>query len=262
MEEKKEAKTNQYRSLNRRDMLKVLPAWLVANLSCALALAAGNSQQAIAPEAAAKLSSLEAAMAADPDNLRLANDYRLTVISTNQYDRCIKFFAKLVQDHPTSSDAYLDYGFAYVDKISTAGSITQLILANNALTQFSKSLELKPSWLGYYTRGKSYLYWPNIFDRTRLGVADLEAAMKTQKADEKRGYHVHTYVSLGDGYWKMGNLDKALAVWKEGLAEFPDNAELKARLSHQGDELKAVIDDALDYTKRVDTNLHELWEDE
>ena len=78
-----------------------------------------------------------------------------------------------------------------------AGSITQVILANNALTEFSKSLEIKPSWIGYYTRGNSYLYWPRIFGRTKLGIADLEEALKIQKAEPKRGYHVRVFVALG-----------------------------------------------------------------
>jgi tetratricopeptide (TPR) repeat protein len=243
-------------------MKTIATLWLMTSLLSALAVAAATPQQSAPSDAAAKLSSLEAALAADPDNLRAANDYRMTVIAAKEYDRCIGFFGKLVKDHPAASNAYLNYGFAYVDKIPAAGSITQLILANNALSMFTKSLELRPSWIGNYTRGQSYLYWPAVFERTKLGVADLETAMKMQKADKKRGYQARTYVSLGDGYWKMGNVDKALAVWKEGLVEFPDNAALKARVSRQGDELKAVIDDALDYTKRVDTNLHELWEDE
>lgn len=231
----------------------------MALLLSARALAAGIPASDLTPEASANLSRLEATLAADPDNLRKGNDYRMAVIATNQYDRSLQFFAKLTADHPNASNAYLNYAFAYVDKIPAAGSVTQVIMANNALNMFTRAIELQPSWIGYCTRGKSYLYWPVVFDRTRLGVADLEEAMKIQKADKKRNYYVHTYIFLGDGYWKMGNLPKALAVWKEGLAEFPDNADLKARLSKQGDDLKAVIDDALDYSKRVDTNLHELW---
>lgn len=239
-------------------MNKVATPSLLVILPAMLALAPSN-QQPKNPEAAARLPQLEAALAADPDNLQPANDYRMAVIACDQYDRSIKFFGKLVADHPNSSNAYLNYAFAYVDKIPTAGSITQLILANNALTMFTKSIELKPSWIGYFARGKSYLYWPPIFERTKLGVADLETAMRMQKADKQHSYHVYTYVFLGDGYSKLGNLAKAREVWTAGLAEFPDNPQLKVRLSRQGDELKALINDDLDYTKRVDTNLQELW---
>src|SRR5229473_6340994 len=120
------------------------------------------------------LSKLESALAADPDNIRYGSEYRQAVIQAKEYDRSLKFFEKLVSDHPKASNAYLNYGFAYVDKIPAAGAITQVILANTALTQFTKALRLRPSWIAYYTRGNSYLFWPKIFKRAYLGVADLE----------------------------------------------------------------------------------------
>jgi len=220
-----------------------------------------NAEKAVASkDYPSALSEFEAALTADPDNIQYGSEYRQAVIQAKEYDRCIKFFEKLVADHPNSPNAYLNYGFAYVDKIPAAGTITQVILANTALTYFTKSLELKPSWIAYYTRGNSYLYWPKIFGRAALGVADLEQAMKMQKADsQKRSYHVRAYISLGDGYWKTDQLDKARAIWKEGLGLFPDDIQLKARLSKEGDELKEYIDDVLDPNKRVDTNLQEIW---
>jgi tetratricopeptide (TPR) repeat protein len=206
------------------------------------------------------LSQLESALSADPDSIRLGSEYRQAVIEAKEYERCIKFFEKLVADHPKSSNAYLNFGFAYVDKIPASGSITQVILANTALTYFSKSIEISPSWIAYYTRGNSYLYWPKIFNRAHLGVEDLEQCMKLQKAEKLRSYHVRAYVSLGDGYWKMDDTPKAKATWQEGAKLFPNSAQLKARLSKDGDDLKTYIDDVLDPNKRVDTNLHEIWE--
>ncbi|MBI4476789.1 MAG: hypothetical protein HY654_06420 [Acidobacteria bacterium] len=232
---------------------------ILGRLLCAGVLLFGGLSTARAEDAAASLSSLEAQVSTDPDNLRTGSRYRQSIIQTGEYDRALQFFAKLVADHPDSAFAHLNYGFAYVDKIPAAGSITQVILANNALTEFTKSLELKPSWIGLYTRGNSYLYWPKIFGRAPLGIADLEEAMKIQKAETKRGYHVRTYLALGDGHWKMDDLDKARAVWAEGLLQFPGEPRLKARLSNNGDDLKAVLDDTYDITKRVDTSLEELW---
>ena len=160
-----------------------------------------------------------------------------------------------------SANANLNFGFAYVDKIPASGTITQVILANTALSYFTKSLELNPSWIAYYTRGNSYLFWPKIFGRTPLGVADLEQAMKMQKQDAKRSYHVRVYISLGDAYWKMDDVAKAKEIWKEGLALFPESASLRSRISKDGDDLKNYIEDVLDPGKRVDTNLQEIWTD-
>src|SRR5262245_26221400 len=170
--------------------------------------AAGLSLLIAAAASPPDLSKLESALAADPDSIRCGSEYRQAVIQAKEYDRSLKFFEKLVAAHPNSSAAYLNYGFAYVDKIPAAGSITQVILANTALSYFTKSIEIQPSWIGLYTRGNSYLYWPKIFGRANLGVADLEQAMKMQKADKLKKYHVRSYISLGDGYWKMDDIAK------------------------------------------------------
>lgn len=214
---------------------------------------------------------LEAALQSDPDNIRLGSDYRQAIMrksiaahpkegSPIDFDRCITFFEKLVAAHPTAATAYLNYGFCSVDKIPAAGSITQVLLANAALTQFSKSIEIKPSWIALYTRGNSYLYWPVIFGKAGLGVADLERAYAMQKTEPTRAYDQRLYISLGDGYWKQDNIDKARAIWKEGLSKFPESKQIKARLDRKDDDLKSYIDDQLDPNKRVDTDLHEIWE--
>ena len=122
------------------------------------------------------LAKFEAALQVDPNNLQYGNAYRLTVVKINQaktYDRCTAFFQKLVADHPKASNAFLNFGYAYVDKIPVEGAITQVLLANKALGQFSAALALEESWLGLYTRGNSYVYWPAIFGRTPLAIADL-----------------------------------------------------------------------------------------
>jgi tetratricopeptide (TPR) repeat protein len=205
------------------------------------------------------LAALEAALNGAPDDLKAGNDYRMAVIQAKAYDRAIAFFQKLVTASPTAANAHLNYGFAYVDKIPDAGAITQVILANNALGEFTKSIEIKPSWIALYTRGNSYLFWPRIFNRTHLGIDDLNEALKMQKAGARQPYHVRVYVALGDGYWKMDDLTAAANTWREGLAQFPGNAQLQARLSKQGDDLKTLIEAGYDPAKRVDTSLEDLW---
>jgi tetratricopeptide (TPR) repeat protein len=212
----------------------------------------------------------ETALAADPDNLRYGSEYRQAVLQRacsvhakdgkpEDFDRALKVFEQLVAKNPAAANAHLNHGFVLVDKIPAAGAITQVILANTALGHFSKSLELRPSWIAYYTRGVSYLFWPKIFGRAKLGVADLETAVQMQKSGPKKPYHVRAWVALGDGYWKTDEQEKAKATWSEGLKEFPETPALKARLSKDGDQLKTLIEDALDPNKRVDTNLKDLW---
>jgi tetratricopeptide (TPR) repeat protein len=213
---------------------------------------------------------LETALTADPDNIRYGSEYRRAAILRAQdlhgkegkpedFDRPIKFFERLVAANRSDANAYLNYGLAYVDKLPAVDALSRVFAANSALAQFNKSLELRPSWVGYYTRGTSYLYWPRFYDRAKLGVTDLEAALKLQEAGPRKPYQVHTWVALGDGYWKIDQTEKARAVWSEGLKEFPDTPALQERLAKQGDDLKAMLQEVLDPKKRVDTNLKNLW---
>jgi tetratricopeptide (TPR) repeat protein len=244
-----------------------LPLRAALRIALPAALLFGVVAAARAQDIAVSVSALETRLTGDPDNLQLGSQYRQAIIklsaagrSLEHYDRAIAFLEKLAADHPSAANAQLNFGFAYVDKIPAAGSITQVILANNALGAFTKSLELKRTWIALYTRGNSYLYWPVIFGRAPLGVADLEDAMQIQKTETKRSYHVRTYIALGDGYWKTSESDKARQMWSAGLKEFPSSAALRARLSAKtDDEIKPVLDETYDVTKRVDTSLEELF---
>jgi tetratricopeptide (TPR) repeat protein len=207
----------------------------------------------------ADLAQLEQGIAAAPNDLRAHSEYRQAVIAAKQYDRAIDFYEKLATAHPEAPNVFLNWGYAYVDKIPDAGAITQVILANTAVTHFTQAIERERGWLALYTRGNSYLYWPTIFGRAPLGVADLEEAVRLSKAAPKRSYHVHAWVALGDGYLKVDQSERARATWSEGLKLFPGNADLTARLARQGDDLKAYVDSQHDHTQRVDTNLKEIW---
>jgi len=146
----------------------------------------------------------EAALTADPDSIRFGSDYRQAVIENAKklhpkegapadFDRIQKFFETLTTAHPKATNAWLNYGFSFVDKIAASGSITQVLLANSALGHFTKSIETKPTWIALYTRGNSYLFWPKIFGRAQLGVNDLEAAYKMQQGQPLKSYHVRVY---------------------------------------------------------------------
>lgn len=247
-------------------MKRFLTLLLLIGLGVAPAVRAGSFDEGMKAVAggnpAAALPHFEAALSSDPDNLRYANEYRKAVLRTKEYDRAIAFFEKLTAAHPQSAHAWLNFGYTYVDKIPDAGSITQVILANHALNQFTRSLEAKKTWIALYTRGNSYLYWPKVFGRAPLGVADLEEAVALSKTEPKRSVHVRAWIALGDGYWKTDQAEKAKATWREALALFPGDPQLAARLARDGEELEKYIYDQLDPNKRVDTNLAPLWEGE
>lgn len=213
---------------------------------------------------------LEAATAAAPNDIIIGTDYRQAVIGAataagglEPYNRCIAFFEKLVTDHPQAASAYLNLGFAHVDKIPAEGAITQVLLANKALTHFGKALELEETWLGYYSRGHAYLFWPPIFGRVALGIADLEKAVEIgRKKGDRQAYYGRAWAALGDGYWRQDDVAKAREIWKQGLALHPDDPELRARDSRTDRaELDTLLNAHYDTTARVATNLNEIFGD-
>jgi hypothetical protein len=216
---------------------------------------------AAAGDCAAALPALEAAVEADPESRRYASDYRRTVIRCGEYDRAIALFERLAAAHPGSANVLLNHGYAYVDKIPAAGSVSQVILAGKALERFTAALELERSWLALYTRGNSYLYWPRVFGRGPLAVADLEAAVELSRGRPDLAVYGRAYAALGDAYWRTGQPDRARAIWREGLARFPGEARIAARTALDGEELDRYIYDQLDPNLRVDTDLSPLWEE-
>jgi tetratricopeptide (TPR) repeat protein len=245
---------------------------LILALGCFGAMAAQEAEslfqeavQAVqAKDYETALTRFEAALQADPNNLRYGNTYRLTVIKLNQvktYDRCIAFFKQLVDNHPKAPNAWLNFGYAYVDKIPLEGAITQVLLANKAIGPFSAALALEESWLALYTRGNSYVYWPAIFGRTPLAIADLDKAIALSQQTEKRSYHARAYVALGEAYWRLNNLEKARQIWREALQQFPSNAALQVRLEQEDTALHALLTAHFEPGKRVDTDVSGIWEE-
>jgi tetratricopeptide (TPR) repeat protein len=238
----------------RNEIVAIALAAALASLS--IELSATDTPQA---QPAGDLAALEQRLAVEPDSLEAGNQYRQAVIHAREFDRCLAFFERLVAEHPGAANAHLNYGLAHVDKIPVTGVITQMILAKRAESEFTRAVELRPSWITYYTRGNGYLFWPTALGKGPLGIADLERALELQRHDTIRTYHVRAFISLGDGYWKIGQPEKARAIWTEGTRLFPDNATLKTRLSSDPDAVTNLVADAFDPSRRVDTDLRELW---
>lgn len=210
-------------------------------------------------ESATALAAFERALTADPDNLRFGSEYRQTVIALKAYERAIEFFEGLVGANPKAANAHLNLGYAVVDSSPDEGTVTQVLLADAALKHFTAALEVEETWLARYTRGNSYLYWPPIFGRTHLGIEDLKQAIWLASGEDSKPYHVLAWVALGDGHFRLEELEEAKKVWRQGLRQYPGNEDLQKRLSADGAELEALIADAYATDKRVDTDLSPIW---
>ena len=90
------------------------------------------------------------------------------------FDRPIAFFGRLVAKNPADANAYLNYGLAYVDKVPVVDAITRIGVANSALTQLSKSIELRRQAGWATTRvAPTYLFWPKFFGSRKAGLSRI-----------------------------------------------------------------------------------------
>ncbi len=208
---------------------------------------------------------LEAAIIVEPDNLRYGADYRQGIILVGKnepatYQRAISFFEDLVDKHPREPNAWLNLAFACVDKIPVEGAITQVVLASRAVEHFDQALALEESWLGFYSRGRALLFWPPIFGRTGDGIRDLERAVAISRGGDVFTYHASAWAALGDGHWRLDDVVAAREIWREGLAIYPNNVELEARLERvERSDLDAFLNAHYDTGRRVETHLREIF---
>ncbi len=203
-----------------------------------------------------RLDDLERSVAADPENLMAAADYRQAAIAAAAFDRSIDFLEALARKKGSGPNIQISLALAYVDKVPVAGDIRRLYLGRDAMNALTKSIAQRPTVLAYYIRGVINLYYNRfIFKRTDKGVADLEHALAMAPADTPAILLERIYVALGDGYFRLDRLAKARETWAAGLAKFPDQTAFRERLDKSGEPLADVVTTSLSAGRRVDTSL-------
>lgn len=208
------------------------------------------------------LTALEGRVTSEPENLKIATEYRQAVIPAEEYDRAIKVFEGLTKRPGAGPHAFLSLGLAYIDKLPAVGAFRRISLGNNATAAVTHSIELEPTDVAYLIRGLINLHFERgPFHRTPEGVADLENALRLAAPHKERPYVARIYLALGDGYWRLKNPAKAREVWRDGQTGFPDNARLRSRLTSADSLITETIAMELDAGLRVDTSLRDVLTD-
>ena len=222
------------------------------------------------------LSELEHAIRLDPDKLLYSNTYRQFIRDYGHmyYDRSIRFFEDLVEQHPDRIMPGLNRALAYVDKMPypKLGIVSQGKLSNKSLDELDRLLDMDPGcWTAKFVRGMNHLHWPRKLDHAPLAIKDFTEliAMQNKLPPEKqRDYFALAYVALGDAYVKNReagleeNMAQARKAWQQGLAKYPDSSELKERLeltAKSTDELIAFVKGLRGLEDPVDTDLTRVW---
>jgi len=206
------------------------------------------------------IDALERAVAADPENLRLAADYRQQVIASGRFDRSIDFLEKLADRRGSGPNVKISLALACVDKVPTSSDWSRLFLGRDAVGALDKAIKQRPSVLAYYIRGLIHLFYNNaIFKRIPRGLEDLRKALALATDDTPPALIARTYVSLGDGQWRLEEKQKAREAWQAGAAQFPSYPALQIRLSADEGQVRSAVSAALYTGNRVDTSLRDIF---
>ena len=207
----------------------------------------------------AGLNDLEQAVQREPENLKLAAEFRQLAIASGDFDRSIDALEKLAKRKDSGPNVHISLALAYVDKVPSSGDIRRLYLGRDAIGAATKSIDRQPSVIAYYIRGLVNLYYNNfIFKRIPRGIADLQQALTLVTPDTPRSLVAHVYASIGDGYWRLEDRAKAREIWARGAEACPHDAGLRARLSSDERVVANTVSAALYAGTRVDTTLREL----
>jgi hypothetical protein len=201
----------------------------------------------------------EAAIAAHPEDLGAAADYRQLIIACRAFDRSIDHFKRLAKSRTSGPNIHISLALAYVDKVPTSGAIRRLYLARDAIGELSRAIDRQPTVLAYHIRGVINLFFNRrIFKRTRLGVADNEKALSLITSETPQALVERVWIALGDGYWRDENPTKAREIWTKAAARFPAHVELKRRLAADDEACANIVHDAFAEDARVDTTLRDV----
>lgn len=157
--------------------------------------------------------------------------------TSGQIDAAITELQRRAKESPGDANLHTTLGEAMLNKVrllhETGADINeQGILAMQADQSFNAALKADPkNWEAQFVKYSTMYYWPAELQRDTEVAQKLSGLIDQQEAQPAQPHFAQTYVVLGNQYQKMGKPDFAEATWRLGLAKFPTDAALLAKLA-------------------------------
>jgi tetratricopeptide (TPR) repeat protein len=153
--------------------------------------------------------------------------------SAGELDSAIAALKQGVANNPSSAEYATSLGEAYVYKLQTLRDFHEVsILALQADQSFNIALSVDPSnWEAQFYKAAALSRWPAEMNKGPEVIQQLSHLIDQQEAMQSQPQFAQSYVLLGDQYKKVDQPDYALQTWKLGLAKFPGDSTLQARVS-------------------------------
>ncbi|MFT7485070.1 MAG: tetratricopeptide (TPR) repeat protein [Candidatus Paceibacteria bacterium] len=148
-------------------------------------------------------------------------------------DEMIGLLEEHAELNKNDPDAQVDVASAYIQKIFEVGDGPEAGLwAGKADSAFDRALELDTEhWSARYSKSVSLSFWPPIFGKQSEAISNFETLVTQQEGNVQEDRYASTYLLLGNLYTQTGQVDRAKAIWNQGLGMFPGDESLLDKLA-------------------------------
>ena len=155
-------------------------------------------------------------------------------VQPEKIDATIDALLAAVKNDPNNAELQTALATAYTAKTAfgTAQGPAQGIPFMKAIAAYNKALEIDPEhWTARFGKAFDTSMAPEFVGMRPTAIREFEGLMEQQEARAPQPEFVRTYVRLGTLYKNAGNAEKARAIWKRGLQQFPESKQLGEALS-------------------------------
>jgi tetratricopeptide (TPR) repeat protein len=144
-------------------------------------------------------------------------------------DEYVAAIEKLAAEDPNNAELQVALGHAYLQKLFEVGNSPEAgPLAMKSDLAFDRALELDPNnWGARFSKAVSLSNWPAFMGRGPEAIDQFETLIEQQEALPERPEFAMSYLFLGNMYQSSGEHKEAIATWRDGLARFPDDDDLR-----------------------------------
>jgi tetratricopeptide (TPR) repeat protein len=149
-------------------------------------------------------------------------------------DAVLAMFEANAKADPNDPKAQVALGHAYLQKLFHAGAGPEAgVWAMKADSAFDSALKLDDrNWSARFSKAMSLSHWPPVFGKQTEAIKHFEILVAQQQGVPQQDDFADTHFLLGNMYQQMGDRDRALAAWQQGLSLFPDNAQLAQQIAN------------------------------
>ncbi|MEQ1894865.1 MAG: hypothetical protein ABL998_20170 [Planctomycetota bacterium] len=152
-------------------------------------------------------------------------------------DEYVAEMERLAAADPKNPALQVALGHAYLQKLFGMGGASPEVgtVAWKSDQAFDRALELdETSWDARFSKAVSLSNWPAFLGRGSEAIEHFEILIDQQEQSAPQPHFAYPYLFLGNMYQASGERPKAIATWKEGLRNYPEDPGLLAAMKAAG----------------------------